>query len=359
MNSLEYFRTLEDDGELRADRQEGLAAVHQPSSIGELRFGEFNIPPEDLAGPLTVRYDADDDARILCMYSVNHRGFLGDADEELVEFIRLARSTFRFGDHLVVVTRTQEFFDRMKKGAARSGGIRSMYAQLVEYFDDATFDGHIERPGFYKLKAYAEQREFRIRVDFWQKPVEGPFVLDVGDLSDITVLTTPDEFNRTIRVSRKHAKASSEKGATLVTKIGNLLQGANLSALKKLVSTHVVLADADAPPKTYRIEIYERGAQEFEHIIYQEIDKVWVDIDHPLDAHHEPDAQHALEYSINRLKVLRMTPTKTMMTLNAPASSIGDANQVLAPHVHQLTQEVGGSSGIKAGSGSGPGSLGS
>ena len=67
---------------------------------------------------------------------------------------------------------------------------------LVEYFDEQEFHGSLDadKVGFYKRSTYEFQNEYRFLVDSDVSP-ESPFWLEVGDLSDITMIMTPEEFN--------------------------------------------------------------------------------------------------------------------------------------------------------------------
>lgn len=89
---------------------------------------------------------------------------------------------------LVIKTRTIYLFDNV-------GG------RCVTYVDECELYGQLpkEKLGFHKRSSYQQQREYRIKIDFnFAEPKH--CTLDVGDLSDIAMITTPEEFNKQLEV---------------------------------------------------------------------------------------------------------------------------------------------------------------
>jgi integrase len=84
-----------------------------------------------------------------------------------------------FGDSMVLVPNTEEFLNRVV-AAAKARNI-SGKSKRVEYFDDETYTGKLDR--FWKSNRFAYQREYRIAIDNSGKE---PLVLDIGDITDIT-----------------------------------------------------------------------------------------------------------------------------------------------------------------------------
>ena len=67
---------------------------------------------------------------------------------------------------------------------------------LVDYFNEHEFHGNmpINNLGYQKRSMFSHQREYRIKIDL-NRSEPCRYLLDVGDLSDIAVITTPKEFN--------------------------------------------------------------------------------------------------------------------------------------------------------------------
>jgi len=203
MNSLAYFREYKDErGELRGDPHEGLGAIYQPSQIGEIRFGDIRIPPEELAGPVLVRHERLDHAKVFCSYALNSRGFDNVSAETLADFKRVMlvhESCYGLGSIAVLVSNVTKFFERIDS-SIRAADLRG-YRSLIDYFDENTFHGNFgERAGFHKRKLYSNQREYRVMVER-PEPSTAAYTLSVGDLSDIAHITTPEEFNRDLKLT--------------------------------------------------------------------------------------------------------------------------------------------------------------
>ncbi|NYS62240.1 hypothetical protein [Vreelandella salicampi] len=68
---------------------------------------------------------------------------------------------------------------------------------LVDYFNEHEFHGNMpegDKLGYQKRSLFSHQREYRVKIDT-NRPEPSPYILEVGDLSDIAVITTPKEFN--------------------------------------------------------------------------------------------------------------------------------------------------------------------
>ncbi len=53
--------------------------------------------------------------------------------------------------------------------------------------------------GFQKRSLFAHQREYRVKIET-NNPVPSPYFLEVGDLNDIAIITTPKEFNEQLEL---------------------------------------------------------------------------------------------------------------------------------------------------------------
>jgi hypothetical protein len=196
MNTLKYFRDLESDP-ARADRYEGVTHIFQPKDIiitlSAPGFGEIEIDSKDLAAATTVSMNSELCCNLFCLHAITApvNGTLFPPEHEW------------FGDSMVLVLNTQEFLNRVV-AAAKAQNL-SGKSKLVEYFDDEAYTGKLNR--FWKSKRFAHQREHRIAID---SPGKDPFVLDIGDLTDITseVLQFCDADN-ILKFSEDDARAAA------------------------------------------------------------------------------------------------------------------------------------------------------
>jgi hypothetical protein len=84
-----------------------------------------------------------------------------------------------FGDSILLVTHTQEFLSRVE-GAAKKQHLRGQ-GKLVTYYNQETYSGQTGR--FMKSSRYEHQQEYRLALE---TGLQGPFLFDVGDLTDVT-----------------------------------------------------------------------------------------------------------------------------------------------------------------------------
>lgn len=200
MNTLAYFRDIERTDQHRGDSREAIAAIFQPKEVGSIRFGDAELRPDDLAGPIIVT--APDEWNVFCMVALTDQGFehgISAASLPLLKRAVLIDQQLRgFGSHLTLVRDVAEFRRRVTAGI-RAAGLEGMHG-LVEYFDDSHHGWFpSERIPFHKGATFRYQREYRIAV---RRAVAtpAPFILNVGDLSDILMLTTVEQFNSQLQL---------------------------------------------------------------------------------------------------------------------------------------------------------------
>jgi hypothetical protein len=182
MNSLAFFRALEEEDPARGDSYEGTDSIIQPCDIREFTIDpktpgweKIRIAPSDLAGPVRIAL-RQTSCNIFSMFAVN-KPIEGPIFPKLYPW---------FGDSLLLFTNTQEFLSRTAAAAKRQG--LEGEARLVEYYDANRYSGRIGR--FQKPSRYAHQQEYRIAIG---AGVEGPFRFEIGDLTDITSEVIPLE----------------------------------------------------------------------------------------------------------------------------------------------------------------------
>jgi len=206
MRRLAYFRNYVDaDGALRGDAHEGVAAVFQPAHLGTIRFGDREISPRDLTQPLLVYPEREQSTSVLCLWALTNAGLESATFEnldELKDAIALQKQAYGLGEHLVYFRKPDLFLERIAEAARKID--RGHSRRLVSYYDADTFHGWFpsETVPFQKRREYAHQREYRIVV-YTRDDDPDPFILDVGDLSDIAELVLTAEFNDNLRIAAK------------------------------------------------------------------------------------------------------------------------------------------------------------
>lgn len=203
MNTIRSFKEYKDEsGELRGDEYEGIIALYQPDKIGEIKFGGHTISASDLAAPIVVHGNHLLDHNVFCIYSLNSRGHDTVSAETLLEFKRtleLHESCFGLGKFCVVILNASKFIERCKSAVEKLNFNGNL--GLVDYFNEHDFHGNMpeNQLGYQKRSLFSHQREYRIKIDT-MRSIPGTYFLEVGDLSDIAVITTPNEFNKQLEL---------------------------------------------------------------------------------------------------------------------------------------------------------------
>lgn len=194
MRKLKEFSAMEEDTpEKRGDRHEGISVHYQP---GQHKVMLNGIETEGLAGPTTIKTGKAIESFAFCMYADHSGACTTYTDSEVPTFknsLKINAEAAALGNEMLVILNYEEFIRRMSKAFAS----KNIYPRhrLVKYFDPATFHGNIEEEevGFLKRNIYQNQNEYRIIADI--PSIDGTVIFPIGDLSDISMAMTPQEYN--------------------------------------------------------------------------------------------------------------------------------------------------------------------
>ena len=204
MQTIDYFRGLEStEKALRGDAYEGLAGIYQASKLTHITIADIRIPATDIASPLTFHLEACKHWHVFCLHTI---GITPDSPQDidnlddLKKAILLDERCGQLGGYLVFLTDAKAFIKRTH-AAIRKLGFASR-SNLVSYYDDLLFHGFFDDDDvpFRKARRFAYQKEFRI-VAKTPKGVASPLVVDIGDISGIATLTTPEKFAESVTVT--------------------------------------------------------------------------------------------------------------------------------------------------------------
>jgi hypothetical protein len=210
MNPIGYFQKYTDsDGELRGDPWEGIVACYQAGDVN-VQIGDMQIRSEEIVGQIVFQGNEILNCSAFCIYSLNSTGFdkvSADTLDQFKKVLEIHRNNYGLGSYCVVVNRANEFLGRIETGI-RKAQVKGR-GGLVEYFDENTKSGKFEemKLGFHKREMFSHQREYRIVLDAGVEHPE-PYILDIGDLSDIAEMLTPEEFNRTLKIGLPDGSAA-------------------------------------------------------------------------------------------------------------------------------------------------------
>lgn len=206
MNSVDYFAKLEGEttAALRRDELEKvylkLSSGVRGGVVSELALqiegqDEIVLSPETV---MTLHLPRPETVMVYCMGSVSagHDGQIWGLDNRVLQFNERFRE---FGTHVLRITDHAEFSRRLSQAIEahlhlyNSPFFEGGYGQ-VDYVDLSDYSGPIGL--FRKPIEYAWQREYRLC--FGAEPEalndQGALELNIGDLSDITQITTVESF---------------------------------------------------------------------------------------------------------------------------------------------------------------------
>ena len=198
-HKLSYYRECEGADDERADRSEGVFEFRQADRI-QLEINGIDMTA-DLSGPIEVASNLSLNLNLFCMYAA-HSGGLDlnrPVDLELLKArLMIPDKCLDLGPFAVVVKNVTEYFRRIDVAAKTQG--YEVSRGLVGYYDPDTFHGHfpIADAPFRKHDRFAHQQEYRFAFD---TNADGPIILDIGDIGDITLPMAPSEINEKISLT--------------------------------------------------------------------------------------------------------------------------------------------------------------
>ena len=175
MNTLNVFWGIEDGG-LRGDNLDGVD--HMANGIhAELRKPSGEITPANVTSwTLQTRTAEPEKINLFCMYAIHRAPESDPVDLRVTEF----------GDTALIMTNPDEFFKRLSDAARKTG--RSFHGDLVNYVP-SDYIGDVGL--FTKTEPFRYQSEWRFAM---QDGPGDPMTLNIGDISDISMLIDSDEL---------------------------------------------------------------------------------------------------------------------------------------------------------------------
>jgi hypothetical protein len=203
---LSFYQAEENRDQPFHDQNEGLLVVAQASQTQmfiEFQGKETVIP--GLTGQVVIR--AVLDLPVMCLFSIDCGDWVdrlvGKEDlPHMLESMNVPPEMNKSGDTVWVIRNLEAFLLRVK-AAARAQGLE-MSGRRMTYIDLKRVHDQVKREdlGFVKDARFQHEREFRIRIEP-SSPLPDPFVLDVGDLRDISTVMPLDKFRKSINLAMK------------------------------------------------------------------------------------------------------------------------------------------------------------
>lgn len=202
MNRLSYFKKIEVEDEAnRKDQHEGVIGWLQPGK-GQLELNGYQIPKEDLAGPISIQMNYFDNFNIFCVYAAHSGDFQKLNQQSLPEFrrqLQIPDSCLNLGKYAVVIRNVTEFQLRVKKAAQDNKYTGSF--KLVDYYNPEKFSGFFTENDavFKKRKEFQHQREYRFSLNTGTSDNKA-IILEIGDIRDIAEVCNSNEVNDSLEI---------------------------------------------------------------------------------------------------------------------------------------------------------------
>jgi len=195
-----YKGYVDKNGEQRGDPFEGVISWLQPFMVS-VELDGLAILPQDISTPIALHSNAVLDKYALCLYAIHSGAMNSITQETLDEFKRtllIHEKSFGLGSYCVLIKNVCEFQRRVSScmDDKFDGGM-----SRVNYFDESLHFARLPEKydGMHKRASFSHQNEYRIVADFEYN--EDYLNFNIGDLSDIALITTPNDFNQGLEVS--------------------------------------------------------------------------------------------------------------------------------------------------------------
>lgn len=185
-STIKKYRTITDEkGEMRNDILEGYDFLSTKIGSSEIIFENSKIDEEETIKiplkNLKVEFKKSNRKKIFCMY-----GFFWGENIKKEDFAIDSR-VLLLGEYIVVLTDIKEFLSRIEMKLKEKK--YDYGCKTIDYMDTSEYSGFWGE--FKKDKKYEYQKEFRISCE---SMLEGDEIIDIGDISDIAVLRSKEEF---------------------------------------------------------------------------------------------------------------------------------------------------------------------
>ena len=197
--NLEFYKSIEHKDKPFFDNNEGLSAIYQNDQIS-IKIGPVDgkeiILNKDkgLVGAVKMGYNFS--SPVFCTFAINSGDWncaISDNNyDDFIESIRPKDELTKFGEYACVFMNGAEFNKRLSK-ACKDSSV-SVEHGYVHYVNFKEVSGRIpeEYIGFVKDISFKDESEYRYM--FFGNELNDPFLLNVGDLSDITQIISYEDF---------------------------------------------------------------------------------------------------------------------------------------------------------------------
>ena len=208
MKNLAYYvgQEKKDSDDVIGDQYDGVMLMQDMQiNIKDIAtknvFMSFNVPKATMDFGY-MKYP------VFCMFRYDERNRLSETTEDGQALFGFSPEQVRympeFGDSVLVIKDADEFIRRVAAALQKDGlihargNVRYFDGNDLEYFQDVKDEP--VHTAFWKRKKYSYQQEFRILID---KPIEDHYILNIGDISDISKIMKSELMLNTVATLEK------------------------------------------------------------------------------------------------------------------------------------------------------------
>lgn len=200
MKRLQYFIDLENktgDGDI-GDKYDGLMPIENVKITLKTTGEDRKTIVELSEGNVTLNFGYCN-SPAFCMFVLDHRNITGESESEgelVVRYDFTAEQKDklkRFGAHVLVITDNKEFMSRLAKGFLAAGvsfkrGKAEYYNGNTKQHAEDVINNDPSQIAFWKRHKFSYQQEYRLFA--FKTEVADHLVVDIGDISDISIIKT-------------------------------------------------------------------------------------------------------------------------------------------------------------------------
>lgn len=198
-NSLNFFKKHEESEVPGQNDYYECCSIHQPDSV-KITLGNLHLT--DFAGPISISCNHDLlTSNIICFSTIRDDLYYNcKSFEEAKQNILFPKELLNYGRYAVAIPQGHLFIERFKT-AALKGGFFFCHAP-VNYYDFSKDNISCKYPeiAFQKRSEFSYQREYRFLLQKTNEE-DKPVILEVGDLSDITMVVKSADINKMLDIS--------------------------------------------------------------------------------------------------------------------------------------------------------------
>lgn len=196
---LNFYKEEEDKKAAHHDPDEGIDAVLQGDQVRLVITTQDGKKRElsSESGLINVKVYSSGELPVFCMHAIHtgewtHKPFPESQIPEFKAHLQISDSMKKYGDHIWMITNGTAFNERLIE-AVKSVKL-GVKGRFVKYVDFNIVHGALseEHKAFVKNIEYIDEREFRYQLTS-PTLLNDPFILDVGDLRDISEIMPFDK----------------------------------------------------------------------------------------------------------------------------------------------------------------------